>query len=204
MIQSDNGGEFSSREFKQFLLKQNIDQKLGPPYRPKCQGAVESLHKTVQKLLEITKYHKKDKYNLEDFVNDFLIYYYNRKHSTTEIAPYVIMRNVNDQELIQKIITKTEKTRNKIKRTIDNNEKRQIVRIINHIQHLKNSDYIIYKPPIGLQKGINKEVLETKAIVLNNRTNHCKVQVIETTHEDDMFKRDSIWKVDKDASEKVQ
>ena len=25
MIQSDNGGEFSSREFKQFLLKQNID-----------------------------------------------------------------------------------------------------------------------------------------------------------------------------------
>ena len=41
MILSDNGGEFSSREFKQFLLKQNIDQKFGPPYRPKCQGAVE-------------------------------------------------------------------------------------------------------------------------------------------------------------------
>ena len=41
--------------------------------------------------------------------------YYNRKHSTTGIAPYVIMRNVNDQELIQKVITKTEKTRNKIK-----------------------------------------------------------------------------------------
>ena len=42
MIQRDNGGEFSSREFKQFLLKQNIDQKFGPPYRSKCQGAVES------------------------------------------------------------------------------------------------------------------------------------------------------------------
>ena len=106
------------------------------------------------------------------------------------------MRNVNDQELIQKVITKTEKTRNKIKRTIDNYEKGQIVRIINHIQHLKNSDYIIYKQPTGLQKGINKEELETKAIVLNNRTNHFKVQVIETTHEDDMFKRDSIWKFD--------
>ena len=59
MIQSDNGGEFSSREFKQFLLKQNIDQKFGPPYRPKCQGAVESLNKTIQKFLEMTKYHKK-------------------------------------------------------------------------------------------------------------------------------------------------
>ena len=47
MIQSDNGGEFSSREFKQFLLKHNIDQKFGPPYRPKYQGAVESLNKTI-------------------------------------------------------------------------------------------------------------------------------------------------------------
>ena len=33
----------------------------------------------------------------------------------TGLAPYVIMRNVNDQELIQKVITKTGKTRNKIK-----------------------------------------------------------------------------------------
>ena len=118
----------------------------------------------------MAKYHKKDKYDLEDCVTDFLIYYNKRKHSTIEIAPYVIMRNVNDQELIQKVITKTEKTRNKIKRTIDNYEKGQIARITNHIQHLTNSDYIIYKPPTVLQKGINKEVLETKAIVLNNRT----------------------------------
>ena len=51
------------------------------------------------------------------------IYYNNRKHSTTLIAPYVIMRNMNDQELIQKVITKTEKTKNKIKRTIDHYEK---------------------------------------------------------------------------------
>ena len=98
----------------------------------------------------MAKYHKKDKYDFEDSVNDFLIYYNNRKHSTTGIAPYVIMRNVNDQKLIQKVITKTEKTRNKIKRTIDNYEKGQIVRITNHNQHLKNSDYIIYKPPTGL------------------------------------------------------
>ena len=106
MIQNDNWGEFSSREFKQFLLKQNIDQKIGPPYRLKCQGAVESLNKTIQKFLEMAKYHKKDKYDLEDYVNDFLIYY-NRKHSTTGIASYAIMRNANDQELIQKVITKT-------------------------------------------------------------------------------------------------
>ena len=106
MIQSDYGREFSGREFKQFLLKQNIDHKFDPPCRPKCQGAVESLNKIIQKFLEMVKYHKKDKYDLEDCVNDFLIYYNNRKHSTTGIAPYVIMRNVNDQELIQKVFAK--------------------------------------------------------------------------------------------------
>ena len=106
----------------------------------------------------MAKYHKKDKYDLEDCVNDFLIFYNNRKHSTTEIAPYVIMRNTNDQELIQKIITENREDENKIKRIIDNYEKGQIVRITNHIQHLKNTDYIIYKPPTILQKGINKEV----------------------------------------------
>ena len=36
----------------------------------------------------------------------FFIYYNNRKYSTTGIAPYVIMRNVNDPELIQKVIKK--------------------------------------------------------------------------------------------------
>ena len=40
MIKSDNGSEFSSREFKQFLLKYNVEHKCGPPYRPKWQGAV--------------------------------------------------------------------------------------------------------------------------------------------------------------------
>ena len=59
MIQSDNGGEFSSREFKQFLLKQNLEKKFGPPYQPKCQGTVKSLNKAIQKFLEMAKYHKK-------------------------------------------------------------------------------------------------------------------------------------------------
>ena len=40
IIQSDNGGEFSSREFKQFLLKYKVEHKFGHPYRPKWQGAV--------------------------------------------------------------------------------------------------------------------------------------------------------------------
>ena len=34
-IQSNNGGEFSSRVLKQFLLKNSLKQKFEPPYCPK-------------------------------------------------------------------------------------------------------------------------------------------------------------------------
>ena len=56
----------------------------------------------------MAKYQLKENYDLEDFVNDFLIYYNNRKHSTTGIAPYQVMRNVNDENLISKVKLKTE------------------------------------------------------------------------------------------------
>ena len=118
MIQSNNGGEFSSREFKQFILKHNVEQKFGSPYCPKWQGAVESFNKTIQVFLEIVKYHFKEKYDLEDLVNDFLIYYNNRRHSTTGVVPYRIMRNVNNEHHISKVKLKTEKSRKKIIRTV--------------------------------------------------------------------------------------
>ena len=110
LIQSYNGSEFSSREFKQFLLKYNVKHKFGPPYRTKWQGAVESFNRTIQVFLEMAKYQLKENYDLEDFVNDFLIYYNNRKHSTTGIAPYHVMRNVDDEHLNSMVKLKTEKS----------------------------------------------------------------------------------------------
>ena len=120
----------------------------------------------------MAKYQYKENYDLEDSVNDFLIYYNNRKHSTTGIAPYHVMRNVNDEHLISKVKLKTEKVRQKIKRTVENYEKGQLVRISNHIQLLGNTEYIVYQHPRGLQKDLKKEKWEGKAIVIKNRTNH--------------------------------
>ena len=60
----------------------------------------------------MAKHQLKLNYDLEDSVNDFLIYY-NRKHSTTGIAPYHVMRNVNDEHLILKVKLKQKKIRQK-------------------------------------------------------------------------------------------
>ena len=58
---------------------------------------------------KILLYQLKENYDLEDFVNDFLIYY-NRKHSTTGITPYHVIRNIDDEHLISKVKLKTEKS----------------------------------------------------------------------------------------------
>ena len=63
MIQSNNGGEFSSRKFMQFLLKYNVEHKFGPPYRSKWQGAVKSFNKTIQVFLDMAKYQLKENYD---------------------------------------------------------------------------------------------------------------------------------------------
>ena len=83
----------------------------------------------------MAKYKLNENYDLEDFVNNFLIYN-NRKQSTIGIVPYYDMRNVDYEHLISKVKLKTDKTRGRIKMTIENYEKDQLVRISNHIQLL--------------------------------------------------------------------
>ena len=50
-----------------------------------------------------TKDHQKDRYNLEESINDFLIYYNDREHSTTKVAPFRAMMNIENKDLIHKI-----------------------------------------------------------------------------------------------------
>ena len=172
------------------------------PYNPKSQGAVESFNKTIQKFLESAKYHKKEKFDLEDSVNDFLCYYNNKKHSTTQTSPYEEMKNMDDKQLILKVALATEKSRNKAKKISENFEIGELVRISNHTKVLKNSNYVVYNPPQGLRKGIIKERWEVKARVLKNRMNYCKVQIIESISQNQDFIENDIWNVAKQVLKK--
>ena len=51
----------------------------------RCNRKLQQIYKSI---LKMTKYQVKDKYDLEDSVNDFLIYYNNKRHSTTEVSSY--------------------------------------------------------------------------------------------------------------------
>ena len=51
---------------------------------------------------------QKDDYSLDDSICDFLLYYNDRNHSTTKVAPYKEIMDANDEELMVKKSPKKE------------------------------------------------------------------------------------------------
>ena len=141
---------------------------------------------------------------MEDSVHDFLIYYNNRRHSAIGIAPYWAMKNANDEILISKVKLKTEKSRQKIKRTVENYEGGQLVRILNHIQKLENIKYIVYQPLSRLYKDRKKKNCVSKAIIIKNRTNLGKISDYWATESWFLVQSKLIWKIEKEALKRVQ
>ena len=99
-LQTDNGREFKNDILEKFCESKGIAWIYGVPYNPQHQGAVEAFNKTVQNFLTSAKDHQKDRYNLEEFINDFLIYYNDREHSTTKVDLFRAMMNIENKDLI--------------------------------------------------------------------------------------------------------
>ena len=73
------------------------------PYNLQHKNAVESFSRTVQNFLTLVKDHQKDDYSLDDSIYNFVLYYNDRFHSATEVAPYKTMMNASDMEIMREI-----------------------------------------------------------------------------------------------------
>ena len=49
---SDNGGEFTSKVFKNWMREMGIEHHLTSPYRPQSNGKCERMNATVQKVIK--------------------------------------------------------------------------------------------------------------------------------------------------------
>ena len=81
-IVSDNGSNFCSEEFEEFLAKNGIHHRRTAPYHPASNGLAERAVQTFKEGMKMS-----NKESLETRVFRFLFKYRTTPHSTTGIAP---------------------------------------------------------------------------------------------------------------------
>ena len=110
-IYTDNGAEFKNKLIKSYWEGKGINFVNGTPGHPQSQGAIEAFNKTVQIFIILAKDAQNYTFNLEHSIADFLMYYNQRKHTTTKHSPIEIMSNVNDEKLLDEVRENTKKSR---------------------------------------------------------------------------------------------
>ena len=59
IIQTDNGGEFTSKQFKKFVHDESIKHITSSPYNPGAQGKIERMHRTLRKMHRFDMFKRK-------------------------------------------------------------------------------------------------------------------------------------------------
>ena len=96
ILVSDNGPQFTSTEFAEFLQKNNIAHYKSPPYHPASNELAENVVKNFKQFLK--KESPDSRAKIKDTVTTFLRTYHNITHTTTSKTP---------AELILKQVSRT-------------------------------------------------------------------------------------------------
>lgn len=87
-IVSDNGPQFTSKEFEDFVLSNGIQHSKVPPYHPASNGAAERTVQTVKSaLVKFNLEPSKSGMSLKHKLANFLFMYRNAPHNTTGRTP---------------------------------------------------------------------------------------------------------------------
>ena len=87
-IRTDNGPQFASAEFQEYLKQENIRWVSTTPLWPRANGEVERQNRSILKSLKLAASAKKD-YKAE--LRKYLVAYRSTPHSTTGVSPFELM-----------------------------------------------------------------------------------------------------------------
>ena len=87
-VVSDNGAQFTSKEFQEFMSSNGIQHRMGAPFHPSTNGLAERLVQTVKKAL---KKMKGEPGSLQSKLSKFLFNYRNTPHPSTGKPPAVML-----------------------------------------------------------------------------------------------------------------
>lgn len=86
-VVSDNGPQFTSSEFKEFLRSNGIKQTLVPAYHPASNGAAERSVQTIKSSLMKQVLADKGSVTLQHRLANFLLMYRSTPHTVTGVSP---------------------------------------------------------------------------------------------------------------------
>ena len=87
-LKSDNGAQFVSEEFGNFLAEHGIQHRKSPPLWHEANGEVERQNRTLVKSLKVAHVENK---KWRDELNKFLLAYRTTPHSSTGVSPAFLM-----------------------------------------------------------------------------------------------------------------
>ena len=102
IFQTDNGKEFKNKELRLYLENENIKQIFSRVYHPQSIWAVEAFHQSVRNYLLKELMIKKDKFNIEIALEEFLIFHNNTTHSIMKRKP-IHIKDIEDVEEINEV-----------------------------------------------------------------------------------------------------
>jgi hypothetical protein len=82
---SDNGTQFVSKEFKQYLERLGINPRPVPLYNPSQNGLVERFNRVLAEKLDEAELNK---WPIEETIEETLFHYRATPHSTTNVSPF--------------------------------------------------------------------------------------------------------------------
>ena len=88
---SDNGPQFTSEDFKQFMRSNGIKHIFTSPYHPSANGAIKRLVRTFKQAMNAGS---SEKYPLQHRLQNFLLYH-SIPHATTNEPPAVLFLKRN-------------------------------------------------------------------------------------------------------------
>ena len=84
---SDNGPEFSSSKFAEFLRKNGVKHIKSAPYHPSSNGVVERFIQTFKKSMRSGEHQGQP---FDQYLSMFLLTYHSTAHSTTNMSPCML------------------------------------------------------------------------------------------------------------------
>ena len=92
-ITTDNGVQFTSSHFTDYLRGNGIAQVRSSVYNPEANGAIERINKNLKKFLSTCAEERVPMRDIQDCVNTYVLNYNNTPHGVTERTPSQLMFN---------------------------------------------------------------------------------------------------------------